>query len=223
MGKLSEFYFKKEEPDSTAQAEEVYRVFEGRAAKRSKAYKRHFEGFTETVEVDPKGNKRRIRVYEGTLYEPEMSAKKQVIYRIMYALLWAFAAFLETISAIQRVPANVEWYGAVINALIVAGLLWNAVGMINYVIAPKKRTVGEYRSSTGHLLKSTVISFGTFLLGMIINLICCFYFRFFVFEQIINIICLFAGAVVMFAWFMFEKNVVYKQSYNRGSWINNDN
>lgn len=177
--------------------------------KRSAAYQRHFEGFNSIEEKDARGNVHSVRVYTGTWYEPDLSGKQCVFLKIAYTLIWIFCAADLMFFSTRQIAVNTTWYCALSQAAIAGSLLWTLTGLVNYLILPHRRTIGEWRSSNGTLKKSTIAATAVFGLSFIINLV---YLLFYIDRfgmQLLCILACFAGTLLMFLWNRLESNVTY--------------
>lgn len=120
----------------------------------SKAYHRHFEGYTEVEATDEKGKTVIHRVYIGDYYRLDLPPKKRILLRVGYALMIALIAALFGFAASRPVGANMTWYLAIVQMLSVClqGLL--CVNLLSHCIAPRDMTIGDWKASSGKLQKN---------------------------------------------------------------------
>lgn len=178
----------------------------------SRTYRRNFEDYTYKETTDKNGKTKMVRVYAGVYYTPMMSGRMQVLRKLLYALLWLLCGCALVFSAGCELKFNFLRRGALIYGLVSLALLWMLSGLINYLIAPMHRTIGEWRDSAESLKKSTMGGVITFALCAVMNLIQLLVQR----DQVsAHLFCVFAslfGGGVAFLWNVLEKKTVYEQS-----------
>lgn len=113
----------------------------------SSSYHRHFEGYAEYEMVDERGEARIQRVYTGMYYIPELDKKQRILHRLVQSTLWLLAWVVFVFGASRQGAGNSAWYVGLCQAVDIALLVWIGSGIFNYLIASKKMTVGEWRSS----------------------------------------------------------------------------
>lgn len=120
----------------------------------SKAYHRHFEGYTEVEKTDEKGKTVIRRVYIGDYYRLDLPRKKRILLRVGYALLVALIAALFGFAASRPVGANVTWYLTIVQMVAVCLLGLLCVNLLSHCIAPRDMTIGDWKGSSGKLQKN---------------------------------------------------------------------
>ncbi|MCD8020942.1 MAG: hypothetical protein LUF92_15620 [Clostridiales bacterium] len=128
------------------------------------SYHRHFEGYTECRQKNAKGKVKLVRKYNGAWYRQDLSNVRYILLRLGYigALEAIIALFVST--ATMGGMENTPWY-LTISELITIFFLTAAVYtlLVNYVFAPKKMTIGDYKSSSRSWMlvaKGMAICFG---------------------------------------------------------------
>jgi len=120
----------------------------------SKAYHRHFEGYTELEETNEKGKTVIKRVYVGDYYRLDLPKNKRIGLRFAYAGLIALVAALFGFAASRPVGANMTWYIAIVQMIAVCLLGLLCVNLLSHCTAPRDMTVGDWKSSSKKLQKN---------------------------------------------------------------------
>lgn len=120
----------------------------------SKAYHRHFEGYTELEETNEQGKTVIKRVYVGDYYRLDLPRNKRIVLRFTYAGLIALTAALFGFAASRPVGANMTWYIAIAQMLTVCLLGLLCVNLLSHCIAPRDMTVGDWKSSSKKLQRN---------------------------------------------------------------------
>lgn len=114
---------------------------------RSTSFERQFEGYTHHVEIDSSGKKRVIHTYTGMYYQADLSLQALILRRMGYLLLYGLsvAALVLYGSSGYQGP----WGGLLVlpEMMLLFLLIWTGVKLVFYITAPRKMTVGEYKSS----------------------------------------------------------------------------
>lgn len=121
----------------------------------SKAYHRHFEGYTELEETDEKGKTVIKRVYVGDYHRLDLPKKKRVLLRFGYAALIVLTAMLFWSAASRPVSANSTWYLAVVQMVGVCLIGLMGVNLLSHCTAPRDMTVGDWKASSGKLKRNS--------------------------------------------------------------------
>ena len=131
----------------------------------SKAYHRHFEGYSEIIVPKHNGKGTRIqRVYTGNYYRQDLTNGQWILIRFLYVALFLCVAFLYTSSAIPPLAINSTWYMVFAQAVSLPFLGWIIIAFVAYLPAKRDMTIADYRSSSLSLLKATMGS--TVCLGL---------------------------------------------------------
>lgn len=122
----------------------------------SKAYHRHFEGYTEVETTNEKGKTVIQRVYVGDYYRLDLPKGKRILLRLTYAALILCIGVLFWLAASRPVGANMTWYLAVVQmvGVCLVGLL--GVNLVSHCTAPRDMTIGDWKSASKKLRKNAV-------------------------------------------------------------------
>ena len=120
----------------------------------SKAYHRHFEGYTEAEITNEKGKTVIQRVYVGDYYRLALPKNKRIALRLAYAVLIALTVALFGFAASRPVGANMTWYLAIAQMVTVCLLGLLCVNLLSHSTAPRDMTVGDWKSSSKKLQKN---------------------------------------------------------------------
>lgn len=121
----------------------------------SKAYHRHFEGYTEAETTNEKGKTVIERVYVGDYYRLDLPKNKRIWLRLSYAGLIALVAALFGFAASRPVGANMTWYLAIIQMLGVCLIGLVLVNLLAHCTAPREMTVGDWKASSEKLKRNS--------------------------------------------------------------------
>lgn len=123
----------------------------------SKAYHKHFEGYTEVRVPKPNGKGIRIeRIYTGDYYRQDLTKYQRIVLRLLYTILFMCAVYLYVTSATLPLAINSTWYVTLPEAASIPLLFWIAVAFLLYLLAAQDMTISDYRSSSQSLLKATI-------------------------------------------------------------------
>jgi archaellum biogenesis protein FlaJ (TadC family) len=123
----------------------------------SKAYHRHFEGYSEITVPKRNGKGTRIqRIYTGNYFRQDLSERQRILIRVLYVALFLCIAFLYASSAIQPLTINSTWYVVLPQAASVPFLFWILVAFLSYLPAERDMKIADYRSSSLYLLKAAM-------------------------------------------------------------------
>ena len=117
----------------------------------SKAYHRHFEGYTEVEMVNSKGKVVIQRIYTGDYFRLDLPRNKRIGLRLVYVLLWLIACALFGFAASRPIGANMTWYPAIVQMLTVCALAALLFSLISHCSAPRDMTVGNWKSASVNL------------------------------------------------------------------------
>ena len=123
----------------------------------SKAYHRHFEGYSEIAVPKRNGKGTRIqRIYTGNYFRQDLTERQRVLIRVLYVAFFLCVAFLYTSSAILPLTINSTWYVVLPEAVSLIFLFWILIAFFSYLPAERDMTIESYRSSSRYLLKATM-------------------------------------------------------------------
>lgn len=139
----------------------------------SRAYHDYFEGYTERVAKTKKGRTKIERRYTGNWYVQALEKREAILLRVVYVALFLLAVFCIVLAGIMQGSAGQAFY-AVIPELVTLCLLARLfyVLFVNYLFAPHRMTVGEFRSSSPALKRTALYSaaaFGADLLMAVVD------------------------------------------------------
>jgi len=137
----------------------------------SDAYHRHFEDWSEFEEQNTNGKVRIRRVYTGAWYQQDLSDQRRILLKLLFSILFVFAALIFVISSAQYVGSNQSWYVAITQAGAIVGLVWMGIGLFNYLTTKKSMTIAEYRSSSGTLRVGSIIAAISITVAMLMTLL----------------------------------------------------
>jgi len=123
----------------------------------SKAYHRHFEGYSEITVPKRNGKGTRIqRIYTGNYFRQDLTERQRILIRVLYVAFFLCVAFLYTSSAILPLTINSTWYVVLPEAVSLIFLFWILIAFFSYLPAERDMTIEGYRSSSLSLLKATM-------------------------------------------------------------------
>jgi hypothetical protein len=123
----------------------------------SKAYHRHFEGYSEITVPNPNGKGTTIqRIYTGHYFRPELTGRQRILIRVLYVALFLCIVLLYISSAILPLPINSTWYVVLPQAVSLPFLFWILIAFSSYLPAERDMKIADYRSSSPYLLKATM-------------------------------------------------------------------
>lgn len=181
--------------------------------RRSRAYRRHFEGYATYVKTDAKEKKHTYRTYTGILYTPTLKKQQQITFKLLYSFIWALCFMCLLFCAMQMLPVNSQWFSALAQAFSAGCLLWVLWGQFNYLIAHEQRTVGEWKTSTQSLKKSLPTAATAFVLNALINLgYLLFVATDHLWKELICVAVYLAGAALLLIWNKIERAIKYVET-----------
>jgi len=122
----------------------------------SKAYHRHFEGYSEVIVPKPDGKGTRIqRIYTGDYYRQDLPRRQRILIRLLYVALFLSIAFLYMSSASAPLAINSTWYVVLAQAVSLPFLVWILIALFFYLPAEQDMKIADYRGSSRALLKAT--------------------------------------------------------------------
>lgn len=129
--------------------QEKYRKMEAQDVdtinRHSRTYNQYFENWIEYETTSPEGKKRILRLYDGAWYTLDMSRRKKILCKLMYAAIWLLSGVLFFLAALQWTAGNNQFYVLVFEAA--ALIFWVLCGyyLILHLITPLKMTIGQYK------------------------------------------------------------------------------
>ena len=119
--------------------------------------RRHFEGYTQYETLEPDGRRVMHHVYTGYYYTQELDQKGRWTHRAAYTALALAAGALLLVGSTRPVAANIHWPGGVPAFAGLFGLAWVLYGVVNDLLVPQKRTIGDYRASSLSVLRGALV------------------------------------------------------------------
>lgn len=141
------------------------------ASLHSMPYHRHFEGYTEVRRIGPDGKCRIERVYTADYRVQALDGRRRAELRLAYVLLWAAGVGLFGYASTRYVGSNGAVYVNLAQAVAVAGLAWVAGVLFNYLTAPRKLTIHEYRSTSPSLCHASMTAATALLASGVLTLL----------------------------------------------------
>jgi hypothetical protein len=174
--------------------------------------RRHFEGYTQYETLEPDGRRVMHHVYTGYYYTQELDKRGRNIHRLAYTLLALAAGALLLLGSTRPVAANIHWPGGVPAFAGLFGLAWVLYGVINDLLVPQKRTIGDYRASSLSVLRGALVGA---IASAVLVLVTVGYAIVLKTDVGLHMLAagveLVAGALALVIWRL-EKNVKYTQS-----------
>lgn len=130
----------------------------------SSFYHSFFEGFQEYKEVDQRGRTKVRRVYTGTMYRQNLNTARYLLLRFIYVLMFFGIAGMLVLAGMSQKQSGSVLYVVLPEVFTVGFLFWLLYALfVNYLFAPRKMTLNDYRTSAGSLKVCSLgltISFG---------------------------------------------------------------
>lgn len=138
----------------------------------SASYHRHFEEYTEYRTIQPDGRTRLVRAYTGKWYRQKVSSGQYVMLRAGDLFCYLLMLLCFNMAAKTSGAAGVSGCAAVagcISVLLLSALAY--VLLVNYIFAPRRMTVGDYKSGSGALKALSAAMTVSFLLDAFVVLL----------------------------------------------------
>jgi len=119
--------------------------------------RRHFEGYTQYETLEPNGKRVMHHVYTGYYYTQELDKKGRWTHRGAYTALALAAGAALLFGSTRTVAANIHWPGGVPAFAGLFGLAWVLYGVVNDLLVPQKRTIGDYRASSLSVIRGALV------------------------------------------------------------------
>ena len=120
--------------------------------------RRHFEGYTQYETLEPDGKRVMHHVYTGYYYTQELDREGRIKHRIVYSAFALIAAALVLFGSTRYIAANMRWFGGVPAFAALFGLAWVLYGVVNDLLVPQKRTIGDYRASSLSVIRGGLVA-----------------------------------------------------------------
>lgn len=122
-------------------------------------YHRQFEGYTEYKRPNEKGKMKIVRVYTGQYYRPDLSIGHRRLLRAVYLVLFLIMLGCFIVGASLDTEVNYNIYTNIIIAATVPAAFWMAIALVNYLAAPEKLKIPEYKSGPVRLKTASMVCF----------------------------------------------------------------
>ena len=119
---------------------------------RSSAFHNYFDGYAEIME--PADNRRGFkvsRVYMASFFQADMSDRRWTAQKLLYSVLFLLAAAGLAVAAWRDTPCNYVWYCTLPQALSFGSLALLLISLINYIAAPRKLKLRDYKQGVRRL------------------------------------------------------------------------
>ncbi len=120
--------------------------------------RRYFEGYATREVLGRNGRPVLRQVYVGVWYVQELTQKERLRHRILVVVLALLAGALLAFGATREIAANMRALCALPEFVCVFGLVWTLYGLVNDCLSEPKRTVGDYRSSSGAIRTGSLMA-----------------------------------------------------------------
>lgn len=120
--------------------------------------RRRFDGYTQYETLEPNGKKVMHHVYTGYYYTQELDKRGRRIHRAAYTALALAAGAALLFGSTRTVAANIHWPGGVPAFVGLFGLAWVLYGVVNDLLVPQKRTIGDYRASSLSVIRGALVA-----------------------------------------------------------------
>lgn len=176
----------------------------------SGSYHRYFQNYSERREVDQNGKMHITRVYIGKYYCPDLTEKGLLWRKAAYIGLYLLSLILFIWSNTRPLVCMLSRPVGICQCLSLLSLLWLLLGVIAFVIQPKKLEEKHFRDSVVNLKRACILSAGCLLATA--AAVAWFLYCFKGYEREESLICLAmymvaAGIVIAIYWI--ENRVQY--------------
>ena len=129
------------------------------AAVHSGAFHRHFEGYVEQKQGDPRtGRSKIVRIYAAPYYLRRGTDAQWIRAKLEVAALYLLAMVLFLLSVTALELEKPEKYYQFFIAVGFMCAFYTAYVLLHYLFAPRKMTIGTYRSFCPQLQKSCLVT-----------------------------------------------------------------
>lgn len=112
----------------------------------SRAYHKYWQGYTERTVIQPNGKAKIERYYAAPWKQRDLSLKMWVVLKLLYFVLTTASVVLFLLATTWETGSNRCWYSALAGLPAGLSLFWLIVAVLNYMVSPRKMTLGEYNS-----------------------------------------------------------------------------
>lgn len=137
----------------------------------SRAYHKHFAGYTEYYALNGKNSKPKIeRIYTGLFYRQDLSDTKYVLLRVLFTALFLVSAYCFFSGSMSDNASNMVWYVALPQALCIPMLFYMMISLVSYLFAPREMKIREYKTSSVALKRASLFGSVTHALAALCTL-----------------------------------------------------
>lgn len=186
----------------------------------SRAYRKHFEGYTERR--NPLSGAIE-RVYTAKYYKSGLSDRALKGRKCLYAGLFLFTAALWLAVSVSGLPGTMVKYVSIFTALALFPLFLTAVSVASFCAAARKMTICQYQDSSVRLKWSALAAGIVLVLTGLAELIFVILNReAFLWQEFLGVAGFFAAAAMMFTLFWLEHTTDYLLIPNENSVLSDD-
>jgi len=109
--------------------------------------RRYFDGYTQYETLEDNGKKVMHNVYTGMWYTQELDKKGRITHRLAYLGLMLLGIALMLYASTRYIKAN-DPYAGLPEFTCLYAFCWVGVALVNELIVPQKRTIGDYRATS---------------------------------------------------------------------------
>ncbi len=110
------------------------------------SYHEYFDGYMELSEVDKKGRERLKRVYIADYYQSVLSEDGWKRMKMLCTGLWMGDIMIYIFASVQNQPCNTADFVDIAQMLCFLPLLLWSFTACEYLVSPRKLTIGKFRS-----------------------------------------------------------------------------
>lgn len=182
---------------------------------RSRFYENYFEDHIIKTKPGKKNKLRFVRSYAGDYYVLKMPRIKQAGIRILYAALFSLSVFLFILATSADVESNQNWFVVIAEMFNLLSLFWVLLTLVFHLTSKHNLTVGEYKSTSKTLIRSSFIT----MIGFVATVMCKVIFLvFYTSERPLEILqsamMLSACGICFFTIYTVEKSLKYERRIN---------
>lgn len=199
---------------SDPEEENVINVWKG-SGTASWFRRRHFDGYTQYETMEENGKRVLHNVYTGVYYTPDLEKDQIIKHRILYIFLILAGLVLILYSSTRVITANTRAYIGLPQGATFFGFCWAAYGVINDFIVPKRRTIGDYRSSSRSIERGGLVAAIASALTAVITLVYMIIGVKKIGLHVVAMVGEFASAACGFFLWKVESKVVYNENISK--------
>ncbi len=181
----------------------------------SRMYHRYFEGYAEVKEVGKNGKEHIKRIYVSEYYCPKLSRKMRMLLKMVHIMFFAMALYLFVCGAVATVESNSVKVIIVFEAAVTIGFVALLVAVIDYLLAPGKMKIFEFKASSESIKTASVLTAVGSALCFTAKLIYAFFQQgTATYKEIQSISCLMLSAIFLLIMYGVERKIQYEKVEN---------